>query len=153
GRVLEGLKGVTYNPNDASAPEGWGRFPTLLQNYLCTSSGVQTGIWPGDAFHPKAGEPYYRDIDANGNENVDWNLAQPSKIRFDNGSQTWQFCQSNCGSQNETWGTAANTPTAYGGVWLAQRNSAGGLVATTDALLKFARNHRVKVGAPGDGAN
>jgi len=153
GRVLEGLAGVTYNPNDASAPEGWGRFPTLLQDYLCASSGIQTGIWPGDAFHPKAGEPYYRDVDANGNESVDWNLAQPSKIRFNNGAQQWEFCQSNCGGPGETWGTSANTPTAYGGVWLAQRNSAGGLVATTDALLKFARNHRIKVGAPGDGAS
>jgi len=153
GRVLEGLKGVTYDPDDPTAPEGWGRFPTLLQDSLCKSSGIQTGIWPGDAFHPKAGEPYYRDIDSNGNETRDWNLAEGSgKIRFNNGAQKWEFCQSNCGGPGETWGTSANTPTAYGGVWLAQRNSAGGLVATTPALLRFARNHRVKVGTPFEGA-
>ena len=152
GRVLEGLKGVTYNPDDPSAPEGWGKFPTLLQDYLCESSGVQTGIYPGDAFHPQAGEPYYRDIDSNGNEVRDWNLAEGDKIRFNNGTQKWEFCQSGCGGPNPTWGTSANPPTAYGGVWLAQRNSAGGLVATTPALLRFARNHRVKVGTPGEGA-
>ena len=47
------------------------------------------------------------------------------------------------------WNDQLNTPDAYGGFWLAQRNSAGGVVATAPALLRFARNHRIRVGSPG----
>ncbi len=153
GRVLEGLKGEPYDPDDPSVPEGWGKFPTLLQDYLCETSGITSGIYPGDTFHPYAGEPYYRDIDADGNEEWEWNMAGGSdRIRFNNQTLVWEFCQSGCGAPGAVWGTDANAPSPYGGIWLAQRNSAGGIVATTSALLKFARNHRVKVGTPGEGA-
>lgn len=153
GRVLEGLKGENYDPDDPTAPEGWGKFPTLLQDYLCESSGIQSGIYPGDAFNPQPGEPYYREVDEDGNERWSWNVAHGTdKVRWNNQAQIWEFCQANCpNGPGAVWDTSSNTPSAYGGVWLAQRNSAGGMVATTSALLKFARNHRVKVGAPGDG--
>ena len=79
-------------------PEGWGKFPKLLQNYLCEASGIQTGVYPGDTFHPYAGEPYYRDIDEDGNEEWEWNLAGGSeRIRYNNQAQIWEFCQSGCG--------------------------------------------------------
>ncbi|HEX5045068.1 MAG TPA: serine hydrolase domain-containing protein, partial [Candidatus Polarisedimenticolaceae bacterium] len=153
GRVLEGLRGEDYDPDDPEVPEGWGKFPKLLQNYLCEASGIQTGVYPGDTFHPYAGEPYYRDIDEDGNEEWEWNLAGGSeRIRYNNQAQIWEFCQSGCGAPGAVWSTSANTPSPYGGIWLAQRNSAGGIVATTTALLKFARNHRVKVGTPFEGA-
>ncbi|MGH9869524.1 MAG: serine hydrolase [Candidatus Polarisedimenticolia bacterium] len=149
GRVLEGLKGETYDPDEPGVPVGWGKFPTLLQDYLCEASGIQGGIYPGDAFNPQPFEPYYRSMDTVGNENFSWNLAEGGdKIRFNAFTQKWEFCQSDCGGPGATWNMEANTPRAYGGVWLAQRNSAGGLVATTSALLKFARDHRVKVGTP-----
>ena len=55
-------------------------------------------------------------------------------------------------NNSAVWNDELNTPVAYGGVWLASANSAGGLVATAPALLKFARNHRVKIGTPYDGS-
>lgn len=153
GRVLEGLKGFDYDANEPGVPLGWGKFPTLLQDYLCEASGIQTGIFPGDAFHPQPFEPYYRSMSASGVENLSWNLEDPDKVRFDNFAQQWEFCQENCpDGPGDVWDATTNTPRAYGGVWLAQRNSAGGIVATTSALLKFARNHRVKVGTPFEGA-
>ncbi len=76
GRVLEGLKGALYNPDDPSVPEGWGRYPTLLQDYLCESSGIQSGVYPGEAFNPQPGEPYYRDLTMFGQEVREWNVAQ-----------------------------------------------------------------------------
>jgi hypothetical protein len=155
GRVLEGLMGATYDPDDPMVPMGWGQFPLLLQDYLCESSGIQSGIYPGDNFNPQPGEPYYRDIDRNGNELWEWNLAEGAdKIRYNGAQQIWEFCQADCpDGPGASWNTSTNTPGPYGGIWLAQRNSAGGIVATTSALLRFARNHRVKVGVPNEGAS
>ena len=153
GRVLEGLAGQPYDPDDPQVPNGWGAFPLVLQDYLCEASGVQSGVYPGNAFFPQAFEPYYRDLNFQGVESRAWNMAEGSdKIRFNNASQQWEFCQSGCPNNGAVWNQNLNTPAAYGGVWLAERNSAGGLVATTSALLKFARNHLIKVGTPGDGA-
>ena len=154
GRVLEGLMSEPYDPDDPTVPEGWGPFPRLLQNYLCETSGVQSGIYPGSYFDLQPGEPYYRDIDQDGNEERAWNVAEGSdRIRFDDALQVWEFCGGgNCPNGGAWSASATNAPAAYGGIWLAQRNSAGGIVATTSALLRFARNHRVKVGRPGDGA-
>jgi hypothetical protein len=157
GRVLEGLNNEPYDPDDPDVPEGWGKFPILLQDYLCEASGIQSGIYPGDTFHPYPGEPYYRSIGVDGLEERDWNLAGGSDwIRFNNANnspQMWEFCSTNCGGIGAQWSQAKNAATTYGGIWLAQRNSAGGIVATTSALLRFARNHLIKVGAPGDGAD
>jgi CubicO group peptidase (beta-lactamase class C family) len=155
GRVLEGLKGDTYDPDEPGVPMGWGPFPKLLQDYLCERSGIETGVFPGDAFNPQALEPYYRDLDFQGVESRDWNLAEGAdKIRFNAGIQQWQFCQSGCPADpGAVWNDEENTPTAYGGIWFAERNAAGGLVATAPALLKFARNHRIKAGSPNDGSS
>jgi hypothetical protein len=150
GRVLEGLKGETYDASEPGVPPGWGKFPLLLQDYLCEASGIQSGVFPGDAFNPQPGEPYYRSMDANGNETFSWNMAAGADgIRFNAQAQQWEFCESDCpDGPGAVWSTQPNTRRAYGGVWLGQRNSAGGMVATTSALLRFARNHRVKVGTP-----
>jgi len=154
GRVLEGLKGKTYDPDEPGVPSGWGAFPKLVQDYLCEAADIQDGVFPGDAFNPQPFESYYRDIDWHGNENRAWNMAEGSdKIRFNQGIQQWQFCQSNCPSNGAVWNQNLNTPAAFGGVWLAERNSAGGMLASAPALLKFARVHRVKVGTPGDGGS
>jgi CubicO group peptidase (beta-lactamase class C family) len=154
GRVLEGLNGETYDPDEPGVPMGWGAFPGLLQDYLCQRSGIQTGVFPGDAFNPWPLEPYYRDMNYLGVESRDWNLAEGAeKIRFNPGIRQWQFCQSDCPDlPGAVWNDQENTPTAYGGIWLAERNAAGGMVATAPALAKFARNHRIKVGNPNDGS-
>jgi CubicO group peptidase (beta-lactamase class C family) len=150
GRVLEGLRGRTYDPDDPAVPDGWGAFAELLQDYLCEASGITGGVYPGDAFNPQPLEPYYRNLDWQGVEGRAWNLAEGSdKIRWNEGIQQWQFCQSNCPDlQGAVWNDELNTPDAYGGFWLAQRNSAGGVVATAPTLLRFARNHRIRVGTP-----
>jgi hypothetical protein len=155
GRVMEGLKGTPYDPDEPGVPMGWGAFPKHLQQYLCETSGITGGIHPGDAFSPQPLEPYYRSLDWQGVEGRAWNLAEGAdKIRWNAGIQQWQFCQSDCPDlPGAVWNDEENTPTAYGGFWLAERNSAGGIVATAPALLKFARNHRIKAGSPGDGAS
>lgn len=151
-RVLEGLHGRAYDPDEPGVPMGWGAYPKLLQDYLCESSGIDNGVYPGDAFHPQALEPYYRALDWDGVEKMDWNMAEGAdKIRFDEVTHRWQFCQSGCpDGPGAVWNLDPNTRRAYGGVWLAERNGAGGLVASAPALLKFARNHLVKVGSPND---
>lgn len=155
GRVLEGLNATPYDPDEPGVPMGWGAFPKHLQTYLCETSGITSGVNPGNAFQPQPFEPYYRSLDYLGVEGRSWNLAEGAdKIRWNGGIQQWQFCQSNCPDlPGAVWNDEKNTPSAYGGFWLAERNSAGGIVATAPALLKFARNHRIKVGSPGDGAS
>ena len=153
-RVLEGLAGESYDPDEPGVPMGWGKFADLLQTYLCEASGIESGIHPGDAFNPLAFEPYYRHLDIDGTQKTEWNLAEGAdKIRWNAGIEEWQFCQSDCPDlPGAVWNDQENTPTPYGGFWLAERNGAGGIVATTSALLRFARNHRVKVGSPFEGA-
>ena len=151
-RILEGLKGRAYDPDEPGVPMGWGAYPELLQDYLCESSGIVNGVVPGDAFNQHPLEPYYRGLSWDGVERLDWNLAEGAdKIRFDDATQRWQFCQSGCPNEpGAVWNLEPNAPRAYGGVWLAERNGAGGLAVNAEALLKFARNHRVKVGTPGN---
>ncbi len=155
GRVLEGLSGMPYNADEPGVPVGWGPYPKLLQDYLCETSGIESGLYPGNAFQPQALEPYYRNVNWQGNEARAWNIAEGNdKIRWNVAAQQFEFCQADCpDGPGAVWNDDRNTPEAYGGFWLAERNSAGGLVATAAALLKFARNHRVKVGSNGDGAN
>ena len=154
-RILEGLKGRSYDPDEPGVPMGWGAYPELLQDYLCESSGIVNGVFPGDAFNQQPLEPYYRGLSWDGTERLDWNIAEGAdKIRFDDATQRWQFCQSGCPAEPDAeWNLEPNAPRAYGGVWLAERNGAGGLVVNAEALLKFARNHLVKVGTPGNNAN
>ena len=153
GRVLEGLKGEAYDPDLPGVPDGWGPYPQLLQDYLCEASGIQDGVFPGDSFNPQPLEPYYRDIDWQENEVRNWNLADSDLIRWNPGLQNWQFCQSNCGQNGAVWNYDRNALATFGGLWLAEWNSAGGTVATGPALIRFARNHRVSVGSPNSGSN
>ena len=126
--------------------DGWGAAGELIQDYLCQASGIFDGVYPANEFSPQPLEPYYRDLDWQGNEHRAWNLAEgANKIRFNSGIEQWQFCQSGCPNNGAVWNDELNTPKTYGGTWLATANTAGGFVATAPALLKFARNHRVKV--------